>query len=344
MKVCIEPRAECPAQLPTSMTPMPSLGRSAPAGSRRIQTTEQKHAAGEDDCQQRSQVEARLPQHGEVTPEAHCRTSLSVTPLNNARQRGARPLVAAGFVCTAALTGCSSVQSALAPHGGQAHVLARLFWVFTAVLALVWAVTIIVLLLAMQRGRRRGEEAPASRPPPGRPMWATFFASLAAGTAILVGLSVVSFGGQAAIYARRTPAVRISITGHQWWWQVRYEEPDPARSFETANEIRIPVGAPVEVKLATADVIHSFWIPSLAGKLDLIPGRDNVLDIEAEKPGIYRGQCAEFCGRQHAHMAMFVVALPPDEFEKWRAGQIAGTNPVSDAGNDATGIGTAAPR
>jgi cytochrome c oxidase subunit 2 len=245
---------------------------------------------------------------------------------------------------SAALSGCSTIQSTLAPHGSQAQVLARLFWIFTAVLALVWVATMIALLLAVQHGRRRGEEGLASRPPPSRSMWATFFVSLGAGSAILIGLSIVSFGGQAATYALSTPAVSIRIVGHQWWWQVHYEDPNPARSFDTANEIRIPVGAPVEVRLATADVIHSFWIPSLAGKLDLIPGRENVLEIEAEKPGIYRGQCAEFCGRQHAHMAMFVVALPRDEFEKWRAGQIASGNPVSEAGSAATRIGTAVPR
>lgn len=344
MTACIESRAGLPALPPTSMKPLLPHWSPAPVGSRRIQSAEQKHAAGERNRQQCSQIETRLSQHREVTPEAHCHTCRSVAHLRDARQRRSRRLVAAGIVCATALSGCSTVQSALAAHGTQAQALARLFWTFTAVLALVWVVTMIGLLLALQRGKRRGEDGLASRPPPGRPMWTTFFASLAGGTAILIGLSIISFGGQAAIYGRSAPAVTIRIIGHQWWWQVRYEDPDPARSFETANEIRIPAGAPVEVKLATADVIHSFWIPSLAGKLDLIPGRDNVLDIEAQKPGTYRGQCAEFCGRQHAHMAMLVVALPPDEFEKWRVSQTAGAKPVSAAANNATGIGTAAPR
>jgi cytochrome c oxidase subunit II len=254
-------------------------------------------------------------------------------------------LVAGGVGSAAALSGCASVQSVLEAHGNQAQALARLFWTFTTILAAIWLVTMIGLLLAIIRGRRRDEEQPQSQLPPGRPIWTSFAISLAAGTVILVGLSVLSFGGQAPIYARsKMPVVSIRIIGHQWWWQVGYDDPDGARSFDTANEIRIPVGVPVEVTLVTADVIHSFWIPSLAGKLDLIPGRENVLDIEADKPGIYRGQCAEFCGRQHAHMALFVVALPPDQFEKWRDGQMAGAGPVNDAPNDATGIGTAAPQ
>jgi cytochrome c oxidase subunit 2 len=116
--------------------------------------------------------------------------------------------------------------------------------------------------------------------------------------------------------------VSIRITGHQWWWELRYEDQQPSRIFSTANEIHIPVGRPVELNLESLDVIHSFWVPSLAGKMDLIPGRHNKMTIDATNPGVYRGQCAEFCGYQHAHMKMLVIAEPSQQFESWKAAQI----------------------
>jgi len=114
----------------------------------------------------------------------------------------------------------------------------------------------------------------------------------------------------------------IRLTGHDWWWEIRYEDRLPERVFETANEIHVPVGQPVRMGLAAADVIHSFWVPSLAGKMDLIPGRDNSTTIIAERPGIYRGQCAEYCGDQHAHMNILVVADPPQDFAAWREAEL----------------------
>jgi cytochrome c oxidase subunit 2 len=117
------------------------------------------------------------------------------------------------------------------------------------------------------------------------------------------------------------PAVTIEVVAEQWWWRVRYLDARGRRTFETANEIRIPVGRPVELRLATADVIHSFWVPSLAGKLDMIPGRVNTMWVEAEQAGTFRGQCAEYCGGAHALMAFHVVAEPEAVFAAWRARQ-----------------------
>ncbi len=94
------------------------------------------------------------------------------------------------------------------------------------------------------------------------------------------------------------------MTASQWWWSVRYREREPARIFTTANEIHIPVGQPVRIELTSHDVIHSFWIPQLGGKMDVIPGQTNVTWLQADRPGVYRGQCGEYCGAQHAHMAM----------------------------------------
>lgn len=118
------------------------------------------------------------------------------------------------------------------------------------------------------------------------------------------------------------PAFTIAITGHQWWWELAYKTSDTSRSFKTANEIHIPVGKPVRIVLNSADVIHSFWVPQLSGKTDLIPGRTNETWIEADKPGVYRGQCTEYCGRQHAHMAIKLFADPPDKFRKWWNAQL----------------------
>ena len=125
------------------------------------------------------------------------------------------------------------------------------------------------------------------------------------------------------------PPFTIEITAQQWWWEAHYTvEGEPSRSFETANELHIPVGVPVRIKLASADVIHSFWIPALGGKTDAIPGQTNETWIQAEREGVYRGQCAEYCGKQHAHMAMRVFADPPHEFEAWWNEQLEPAGPV----------------
>ena len=119
------------------------------------------------------------------------------------------------------------------------------------------------------------------------------------------------------------PLLTIEVTGRQWWWQVRYPADDPARAFDTANEIHIPVGEPVRLKLIGGDVIHSFWVPQLSGKMDTIPGQINETWIEAASPGIYQGQCTEYCGVEHSKMLLRVIAQPPAAFAAWRAHQLA---------------------
>jgi cytochrome c oxidase subunit 2 len=119
------------------------------------------------------------------------------------------------------------------------------------------------------------------------------------------------------------PAVTIEVTGKQWWWQVRYLSDDVSRQFTTANEIHIPVGRPVRLKLIGGDVIHSFWVPQLAGKMDAIPGQTNETWLEAARPGAWRGQCTEYCGMQHAHMGLIVVADTPAGFQAWWNHQLA---------------------
>jgi len=120
----------------------------------------------------------------------------------------------------------------------------------------------------------------------------------------------------------RNPALTLDVTGHEWWWEVRYNAPRTSEIFTTANEIHIPVGVPVLVRLHGADVIHSFWVPKLSGKTDAIPGQINMSWLQARVPGRYRGACQEFCGSQHANMAFEVVAQSRDDYDLWRAAQL----------------------
>jgi cytochrome c oxidase subunit 2 len=116
-------------------------------------------------------------------------------------------------------------------------------------------------------------------------------------------------------------ALRIQIVGHQWWWEVIYPADPPSETVITANEIHVPVGRPVLLELSSTDVIHSFWVPNLNGKKDLIPGRPTRHLLRPERPGVFEGRCAEFCGYQHAHMGFLLIAEEPDRFESWRAAQ-----------------------
>lgn len=140
---------------------------------------------------------------------------------------------------------------------------------------------------------------------------------------VLSALLVYTFiAASQMVQAREAPAARIEVTGELWWWRVKYLDENGKTILETANEIRIPAGQPVELKLISDNVIHSFWVPNLAGKLDMIPGHVNHLRIQADAPGEFRGQCAEYCGAQHAKMAFFVVAEPPERYAAWLAAQM----------------------
>jgi cytochrome c oxidase subunit II len=152
---------------------------------------------------------------------------------------------------------------------------------------------------------------------------------------ILFGLTVLSVSVGKIVSASVPPAgsLTIEVTGTQWWWKVRYASDDPSRILQTANEIHIPVGQPIAIRGNSNDVIHSFWVPSLQGKRDLIPGRPTLEWLQADRPGEYRGQCAEFCGLQHAHMAFWVIAEPPDQFNAWMDRQLQPAAEPSDEQN-----------
>jgi cytochrome c oxidase subunit 2 len=142
---------------------------------------------------------------------------------------------------------------------------------------------------------------------------------------ILFVLLIASFMTGRALYsiaATDNSQLTVEITGHQWWWEVKYDNHTPSQIVTTANEIHIPVGRPVLFKLTSQDVIHSFWIPNLHGKTDLIPGHVTDTWIRADRTGTYRGQCAEFCGHQHAHMAFTVVVETSEQFEAWYVAQL----------------------
>ncbi len=213
----------------------------------------------------------------------------------------------------------------LQAFGDKAEIISLLTW---ALLALSIAVVAIIALLTaagvfMRRtpltAQDTGREPVVRRG--GGLSWITV--GVAVSTLALFGAMAWNAYTMAAINKPpREPALTIELIGHQWWWQFRYKNDDPAQVFDTANEAHIPTGAPVRLEVHTQDVIHSFWIPALGDKIDLIPNQTNVTWFEADKPGVYRGQCAEYCGRQHAHMAIAVVAETPDAFQGWRAAQL----------------------
>jgi len=217
-------------------------------------------------------------------------------------------------------------QSALNPAGSQAAQLAHLFWIFTTVCAVVYVLVLLFFFAAIIRSRRNAvpdvsDEREASH------RTAVSIASALSIIGLLALLVVsISVGASVGTFGRgRADQLEIEITGHQWWWEVKYPDAlSPYQQIVDANEIHIPVHTPVLLRLDTRDVIHSLWIPNLHGKRDLIPGRVNKFWIEADKPGLYRGQCAEFCGLQHAHMALVVIAETPEDFARWKTNVSAG--------------------
>ncbi|MBX6322433.1 MAG: cytochrome c oxidase subunit II [Rhodospirillaceae bacterium] len=210
-------------------------------------------------------------------------------------------------------------------YGAKAYPVTSLSWGLLVLSLVVVAVVTVLLVWALLR--RRAPAAPTVVMAPGGGLsWITV------GVGVSFLALVASAAWTVAVLARigEPPAgadLTVEVTGHQWWWQVRYLDADPSLTFTTANEIHIPTGRPVRFRLIGADVIHSFWVPPLGGKTDLVPGQTNETWLQADRPGTYRGQCAEYCGLQHAHMALAVVAEPPDAFAAWRRHQAEGAGP-----------------
>ncbi|HJQ35307.1 MAG TPA: cytochrome c oxidase subunit II [Pyrinomonadaceae bacterium] len=221
-------------------------------------------------------------------------------------------------------------QSALDPAGPQAGRIISLWWLMFYVTGTVFLIVMAFLVGALVRSRRprRGEtlDVPDVKPEPARErrMSHVVLTGIALTVVILFVFLVNSFlTGRALDSVSAKDHLTIKITGHQWWWEVEYENSTAQYVVTTANEIHVPTGQPVLFKLTATDVIHSFWVPNLHGKTDLIPGHETVTWLRADSDGVYRGQCAEFCGFQHAHMAFTVVAEPPDKFKQWYDSQLA---------------------
>ncbi len=228
--------------------------------------------------------------------------------------------------------GCTGIQSALDPAGSEASDVATLFWVMAVGGAVIWAI-VVGLLVYASRTRRR------------------IYSELAAGRLILLGgvafpVTVLAFLLGYAFWtmpglrplpdpAAASTALRIEVTGEQFWWRVSYRRGEAGALVAAANEIRLPVGERVEFVLESSDVIHSFWIPSLGGKMDMIPGRTNRLSLQATKAGVFRGPCAEYCGTSHALMAFTAVAMPPADFEVWLAQKAVPSSGVAAPGQAA---------
>ena len=226
------------------------------------------------------------------------------------------------------LAGCGGEQDTLNPHSHAATDIANLFWVMTAVAVGGLALITGLLVFAWVRRGRRGVGADPADPHPGeRPAW---FVVVGMGVVfplmVIVALFIV--GDWAIINVTQAPAasstaMTVDAVGHQWYWEFRY----PGTKAVTADELHIPVDTRINLVATTADVIHSFWVPALNRKVDTIPGRQNRILLYANRPGVYRGQCAEFCGLQHAHMGMLVFVQPKAQFRAWLRQQAAPAAP-----------------
>jgi|SRR5581483_2432923 len=211
------------------------------------------------------------------------------------------------------LAGCGgNGQDTLSPHSTQAGQIANLFWVMMAV---AWGGLLLVVALLFAAWKRRQTR--------GGDRFGTWMVG-GAGIAMPIGVVAALFFFSDVFLIRDTQApaasetrLTVTVIGHQWFWEARY----PGTRAVVADEIHIPTRTPVNLQVRTVDVIHSFWVPELNRKIDVIPGRTNRILLETDRPGTYRGQCAEFCGLQHAHMAFLLIAQPPAQFRAWLARQ-----------------------
>ncbi|HJR17533.1 MAG TPA: cytochrome c oxidase subunit II [Gemmatimonadales bacterium] len=207
-------------------------------------------------------------------------------------------------------------QSALHPGGPAAERIADLWWIMLVVASVVFLLVFVVLVRAFTHKGFRAAPRTASddRTPT---MW-VLAGGVALPAVVLTPLFVFSLSTFAGLTPRDdTGALDLVVIGKQWWWDVQYHGEKPQDRLRTANEIRIPVGRPIRIQLRSPDVIHSFWVPGLQGKVDLVPGKVNTIWIQADSVGIYRGECAEYCGLQHARMQFRVIAQRPEEFARW---------------------------
>ena len=237
------------------------------------------------------------------------------SPRPNARLAPFASCAALLAVSTAACSG-EHPQSIVHPRGPAAAAIGGLWWFLAALVLSVFVVTMVLLLAALRRSRAEtpGAETPADEPPLGSTRFVVTAGLIVPGL-VLIGLLFASLGATVALRQPDQAFTTVRIVGHQWWWHVEY----PDYGIVTANELHLPVGEVVRLELEANDVVHSLWVPSLAGKMDMLPERRNVFWLAADEAGVYRGQCTEFCGVQHARMALEVVALERPDFDAWVA-------------------------
>ena len=244
--------------------------------------------------------------------------------------RRATLAILALWTACAASGGCIGLQASMDPAGSPGRQIASLWWLYCGVGIGVYVITMLFILLAVRRKRRveGPSDAPVvdTQPEPRRErrLTVTVAAALGLTTIILLVLMFAEFATTRAVASLSgdQQPLKVRIIARQWWWEIRYEEKPTSETVITANEIHIPIGRRIQFDLESPDVIHSFWVPKLAGKKDIIPGHGASLYLKADEPGTYFGQCAEFCGYQHAKMRFVVVAETAEHFEKWRAAQL----------------------
>lgn len=213
-------------------------------------------------------------------------------------------------------SGCSGVQSALAPGGEEAAQISQLFWTMAIAGTVIWLGVTGLFVYASRKGNQTFDERIAGK--------LVFWCGAVVPSMLLFFLlSYILWlmPGLRPLQKAADTSLRIEVTGEQFWWRIKYLPPDGSELVLSANEIRLPVGERVEFQLTSTDVIHSFWIPSLGGKMDMIPGRQNRVSLLAQKSGTYRAACAEYCGTSHALMAFTTIVMESQDFRQWLAKQ-----------------------
>jgi cytochrome c oxidase subunit 2 len=222
-----------------------------------------------------------------------------------------------------AVLSAAEPPSGLSPEGPAAESIAWLWWLMFGLGLAVFVAVLVVFVVALRRRREQPleEDAVAGEGGPGGANWLVLIGGVAAPAVVGVVLMVLMITVGSDVRALEAllddpgePLV-VEVTGYKWWWDVEY----PEAGVRTANEIRIPAGRPIEFRVTSADVIHSFWVPELGGKIDMNPGEVNTLRVQADEPGVHRGLCTEYCGLQHAKMHLLVHVLPSEEFDDWLA-------------------------
>jgi cytochrome c oxidase subunit 2 len=223
-------------------------------------------------------------------------------------------------------------QSVLEPAGPQASRIAHLSWFAFVAATIVYLLTVGALCWALRRaGRRARDGAPLAADSERRMTRGVTWALAATIVTLLVFFGYDLSVGRTLSTSPGAHPLTIEVTGHQWWWEAQYADTSAHGRFTTANEIHIPVGRPVLFLLSANDVIHSLWVPNLGGKKDLIPGYTQSVWFQADTPGVYRGQCAEFCGLQHAKMGLFIIADRPADYARWVSDQRASAPTPADS-------------